>query len=69
MMDDIDRECCASVEAALQIGIKPTYWNIIERTFEDPGMELLLEWIDTSGSDTRRPRIKVTIGYDYEMDS
>lgn len=66
MQDDIDRECCNSIEAALKIGIQPTYWNIIERDFKDPGMVLTLEWKDPSGSDPRRPQVKVTIEYGFD---
>jgi hypothetical protein len=66
MMDDLDRECCASVEALVKNGIRSTYWDIIENKFNDPGMEILLEWRDPSGKDNRHPRVKVKIEYGYD---
>lgn len=59
MEDDIDRECCASVERIFKHGLRahtvtrvtdsgvldgqPHGWSLQERIFHDPGMTLVLE--------------------------
>ena len=69
MMDDIDRDCCATVEAFVMrgLGLRDDYysdnsaqrWKVAKREFHDPGMTLYLQNDD-------KPRVTVTIAYHWK---
>lgn len=61
MRDDIDRECCASVEAVVERGLKNSdgQWKIVDREFRDPGILLYLQH-------NQGPKVRVSISYNWD---
>ena len=68
MLDDMDRECCSTIESIIETGLEnhrhvlPPTWKIIKRTFQDPGITLVLEYVGPTHT-LGQPKVTVKISW------